>query len=275
MADIPPAWHPDPTGRHDHRWWDGQRWTEHVADAGVAAVDPLPDAGGEQDATAGDAATSGGGAATAGGAAAAAGGAGAAADPRQVDTDQGGQAAGAGVGEPSAPRDASEPTWTSSGGREAQPAWPGPGATSQPQPGDGGASPDPSTRPGEPGAVWAQAAETRPAADPTKPSGLAITALVLGVLSIPTGILALGGILAIAAIVCGAIAAGKAKRGEAGGRGLAIGGIITGITGLLVAAIAFVAFMSVAGSAMECLERTNDPALCQRELERELLQRWG
>jgi hypothetical protein len=39
---FPPAWYPDPTGRHDHRWWDGAEWTAHVADAGVAAIDPLP-----------------------------------------------------------------------------------------------------------------------------------------------------------------------------------------------------------------------------------------
>jgi hypothetical protein len=37
----PPAWHPDPRGRHEHRWWDGARWTETVADRGVTAVDPL------------------------------------------------------------------------------------------------------------------------------------------------------------------------------------------------------------------------------------------
>lgn len=45
MADAltwSPGWFPDPTGRHDHRWWDGAAWTAHVADAGVAAVDPLP-----------------------------------------------------------------------------------------------------------------------------------------------------------------------------------------------------------------------------------------
>jgi hypothetical protein len=35
------AWLPDPTGKHDHRWWDGEQWTEHVADAGEAAVDPI------------------------------------------------------------------------------------------------------------------------------------------------------------------------------------------------------------------------------------------
>jgi hypothetical protein len=36
-----PGWFPDPTGRHDHRWWDGLAWTAHVADAGVAGRDPL------------------------------------------------------------------------------------------------------------------------------------------------------------------------------------------------------------------------------------------
>src|SRR5690606_8719243 len=38
------AWHPDPTKAHEYRWWDGERWTEHVADNGQAAVDPLPSA---------------------------------------------------------------------------------------------------------------------------------------------------------------------------------------------------------------------------------------
>lgn len=32
-------WWPDPTGRHQMRFFDGTRWTEHVADAGVAGVD--------------------------------------------------------------------------------------------------------------------------------------------------------------------------------------------------------------------------------------------
>ena len=41
---LPPAtWYPDPSGRHEHRYWDGERWTEHVADAGIAAVDPMPE----------------------------------------------------------------------------------------------------------------------------------------------------------------------------------------------------------------------------------------
>ena len=36
-----PGWFPDPTRRHDHRWWDGTAWTAHVADAGVAGIDEL------------------------------------------------------------------------------------------------------------------------------------------------------------------------------------------------------------------------------------------
>jgi serine/threonine protein kinase len=35
------GWFPDPTERHDHRYWDGAAWTEHVADQGFASVDPL------------------------------------------------------------------------------------------------------------------------------------------------------------------------------------------------------------------------------------------
>jgi hypothetical protein len=40
MSHDPAGWQPDPTGRHDHRYWDGSRWTEHVADGGVASTDP-------------------------------------------------------------------------------------------------------------------------------------------------------------------------------------------------------------------------------------------
>ncbi len=39
--NAPPAWLADPTGRHDHRFWDGSAWTDQVADAGVPAIDRL------------------------------------------------------------------------------------------------------------------------------------------------------------------------------------------------------------------------------------------
>lgn len=40
---LPPAgWFPDTSGRHQHRYWDGTRWTEHVADEGLVSIDHLP-----------------------------------------------------------------------------------------------------------------------------------------------------------------------------------------------------------------------------------------
>lgn len=30
----PPGWHPDPAGHNRWRWWDGERWTEHVSSHG-------------------------------------------------------------------------------------------------------------------------------------------------------------------------------------------------------------------------------------------------
>jgi hypothetical protein len=42
-APGPPAgWFPDPSGRFDHRWWDGSRWTETVSRDGTQMTDPLP-----------------------------------------------------------------------------------------------------------------------------------------------------------------------------------------------------------------------------------------
>lgn len=41
-APITPAgWYPDPTGRHQHRYWDSAQWTSSVADGGVADQDPV------------------------------------------------------------------------------------------------------------------------------------------------------------------------------------------------------------------------------------------
>lgn len=37
----PAGWFPDPTGRHELRYWDGTHWAEHVADQGVTATDAL------------------------------------------------------------------------------------------------------------------------------------------------------------------------------------------------------------------------------------------
>jgi putative membrane protein len=38
---VSPGWFSDPSGRHHQRYWDGTRWTEHVASNGVSSTDPL------------------------------------------------------------------------------------------------------------------------------------------------------------------------------------------------------------------------------------------
>jgi hypothetical protein len=38
---TPAAWHPDPTQRHQLRYWDGAAWTDQVSDSGIASTDPI------------------------------------------------------------------------------------------------------------------------------------------------------------------------------------------------------------------------------------------
>ncbi|MDQ6910461.1 MAG: DUF2510 domain-containing protein [Actinomycetota bacterium] len=41
VAPAPaPGWFPDPGRRHEHRYWDGAAWTDHVSDRGTTTVDP-------------------------------------------------------------------------------------------------------------------------------------------------------------------------------------------------------------------------------------------
>lgn len=41
MTTSPANWYPDPTGRHELRWFDGSVWTDHVSTRGVTAIDPV------------------------------------------------------------------------------------------------------------------------------------------------------------------------------------------------------------------------------------------
>jgi Protein of unknown function (DUF2510) len=41
LADGRAGWFVDPLGRHQYRYFNGDYWTEHIADNGVAGVDPL------------------------------------------------------------------------------------------------------------------------------------------------------------------------------------------------------------------------------------------
>jgi len=42
-AVSPPAWHPDPSGRFQFRWWNGSEWTSHVSTDGHVLIDTNPD----------------------------------------------------------------------------------------------------------------------------------------------------------------------------------------------------------------------------------------
>lgn len=37
----PAQWAADPSGRHEHRYFDGAKWTDQVSDGGVQSTDPM------------------------------------------------------------------------------------------------------------------------------------------------------------------------------------------------------------------------------------------
>lgn len=37
----PAGWYADPMGRHEHRYWDGEQWTDHVSSHGRQSQDPV------------------------------------------------------------------------------------------------------------------------------------------------------------------------------------------------------------------------------------------
>jgi hypothetical protein len=41
MTTPEAGWYPDPAGTFDHRWWDGQKWTDNVSTNGQPSVSPL------------------------------------------------------------------------------------------------------------------------------------------------------------------------------------------------------------------------------------------
>ncbi|MBL1073212.1 DUF4190 domain-containing protein [Nocardia sp. 2] len=67
-----------------------------------------------------------------------------------------------------------------------------------------------------------------------KGKGLAITALVLGILSLPAVFTVIGGVLlGLIAVIIGIVAMSKARKGQAGGTGMAVTGLILGALGLI------------------------------------------
>ena len=93
--------------------------------------------------------------------------------------------------------------------------------------------------------------------------GLAVASLVLGIISIPTlGLFVVG---AITAIVLGVIALGRIKKEPAthGGKGMAIGGIVTGAVSLLLTAVFVIVSAIMAPMMIHGLERGRESAALQ------------
>ena len=42
LGGTAPGWFRDPFVRHEHRYWSGTAWTEHVQDRGVPGIDAPP-----------------------------------------------------------------------------------------------------------------------------------------------------------------------------------------------------------------------------------------
>lgn len=119
----------------------------------------------------------------------------------------------------------------------------------------------------------------------SRSKGMAIAALVIGILAILLCWTIVGGILlGLIAVVLGLVAAGRAKRGVAGGRGMAITGAVLGLVGAILSGVLVaigVSFLNSesAQNLQECLEQAgNDQAAieqCQLDFQDEVEQELG
>ena len=103
-----------------------------------------------------------------------------------------------------------------------------------------------------------------PGYQPKPGSGLAIASLVCCILGILTGIFIFSGLsLGLAGIVLGIVALVKVKNGTASGKGMAIGGIVTGALGMIAAAAMMVLGIVLASQCVEnAVQDSNGNYVC-------------
>ena len=86
-----------------------------------------------------------------------------------------------------------------------------------------------------------------------KAPGMALAAMILGIVGVVTGFFVFGALLGIAAIILGALSLKKVKEAGAG-KGFAITGIVTGAVAVLFSLCMLFVYISVAQTAEKCLE---------------------
>jgi len=126
------------------------------------------------------------------------------------------------------------------------PSWSAQDSPDSRQPaGNGFSPPDPDPGPSQPTAElpggqygYPQSVYYNPAGRRTNPT--AIAALVCGIVQFPLGLVLLNILLAIPAIICGAIGLRQTSQRGEGGRGMAIAGLVLGILGIVYFGIVLV-----------------------------------
>lgn len=102
-----------------------------------------------------------------------------------------------------------------------------------------------------------------PGYQPTPSSALAIASLILGVIGLLSGWLIFGGVLGLVGVILGIVALVKVKNGTASGKGMAIGGIVTGALGMIAAAAMMVLGIVLASQCVEnAVQDSNGNYVC-------------
>lgn len=91
------------------------------------------------------------------------------------------------------------------------------------------------------------------------PKGMAITGMVLGIVGLATSIFYVGGVIGVIGLVFSIIAVRAAGRREAGGRGMAIAGLVTSIIAIIVNAIEIILIVWFVHTVTNCAQY-NDPS---------------
>ncbi|VXB79568.1 DUF4190 domain-containing protein [Nocardioides sp. AX2bis] len=104
--------------------------------------------------------------------------------------------------------------------------------------------------------------------------GLAIAALVLGILGLFGSLIVFGAILSLVAVILGIVALVQSKKPTHGGKGFAISGIVLGILGLVLAAAIGLFVGGLVSDITQCVEDNGGGQSAIDKCEQELNQQY-